>query len=99
MDSLSNNICLFVGSSLTDMYQMAMIDEVRKNKARKSFIYALMPICKLDDKAVGSVYNYFLRKEIFIIPFKDFDNLPNSINQIFGLETFDDYSLMLKRKD
>ena len=86
IDSLQNNVCLFIGSSMTDMFQMMIIDKACKSHRGKSLIYALLPVDQLKEGAKETIYQYFLKKNIIIIPFKDFGDLPRTILELFDLE-------------
>lgn len=82
-----NNLVLFVGSSMTDMFQMAIIDEVysASDESVDDFVYALLPVCKLDKTSRVAVYQYFLNKNVITIPFEKFEDLPALIKNIFEI--------------
>lgn len=86
IDSLKNNVCLFIGSSMTDMFQMMIIDKACKSCGGKTTIYALLPIDSLQEGAKETIYQYFLKKSIFVIPFKKFEDLPETILKLFSLK-------------
>ena len=88
-DALQNNICLFVGSSMTDIFQLTMIEENSSNYGdeHKPRIYALLPVGKYKEKKklIKALYRYFLEKDVLIISFDKFEELPKDIRELFLL--------------
>ena len=64
--TLKKETCLFVGSSMTDIFQMMMIDRATKDN-NDGLIFAVLPIDKLNEGAKETIYQYFLRKHILNI--------------------------------
>lgn len=88
---LSTHLCLFVGSSMTDIYQLQMIEEAAKSlksPGRPNTIYAMLCIKQLkdDEKALKYIYRYYLRKNIVVIPIKSFADLPSELRSAFGIK-------------
>lgn len=84
-------VCLFVGSSLSDLFQMSLINEVKERKEKstssKGLIwkcYALMCLKGLTERDIATVYNYYLRKGIYIIFVKDFGELPEAYTELMS---------------
>ena len=82
--ALKNN-CLYVGSSMSDLFQMSIIEKVRdayyKDAPKYIFMkpwkcYALLCLKGLESRDVATIYSYYLNKGIRIIFTKDFDDLP-----------------------
>lgn len=83
--TLKKETCLFVGSSMTDIFQMMMIDRATKEN-NDGLIFAVLPIDKLNEGAKETIYQYFLRKHILIIPFKEFSELPRLLLELFNIK-------------
>lgn len=83
--SLKKETCLFVGSSMTDIFQMMMIDRATKEN-NDGLIFAVLPIDKLNEGGKETIYQYFLRKHILIIPFKEFSELPKLLLELFNIK-------------
>ncbi len=85
---LTNNTCLFVGSSMSDVFQMSIISQVRKSCYSEYSSYswkcfALLCLGKLGPKDLASVYNYYFNKGISIIVVKEFKELPKKLLSLF----------------
>ena len=85
--SLRDRICLFVGSSMTDVFQMMMIQDasVQNEKADSNLIYALLSIKDYSQKEKDTIYRYYKRKNVFVIPFENFSDLPGAIDELFDV--------------
>ena len=85
--SFQNDICLFIGSSMTDIFQMNMLAEAlrqaEKSKAKQS-VFALMCLKDLKPKEKEAIYRYYVRKRIYLISFDDFETLPNKIRDLLN---------------
>ena len=88
-----NGICLFVGSSLSDLFQMSLINEVKNsaenNKNGKRYLkkwncYALLCLKNLSDRDIVTVYNYYIKKGIYLIFVRDFKDLPDAFNRLMS---------------
>ena len=89
-DALYNNLSLFVGSSLSDLFQMSVINDVRTNKYKKYspleglwFCYALLCFKDMSTKDIAIVYNYYYRKGVKIIFTDDYVKLPALLDSLF----------------
>lgn len=86
-DALYNNICLYVGSSMSDLYQMSVINDVKKeyenNEKRVWKCFALMCLKDVSAKDKISMISYFMSKGIYIIFVSNYDELPNLYKKIF----------------
>lgn len=87
---LANNTCLFVGSSLSDLFQMSIIEDVRKkyysNEEPFSWkCFAILCLKDMSPKDITAVYNYYFGKGIHIIIVDDFKKLPKKLLSLFGL--------------
>ena len=85
---LRNNTCLFVGSSMSDIYQMSMINEIntRYYSVERPYswrCFALLCLKGLTPKDIVAVYNYYLSKGVSIIFTMDFDELPKKLLDLF----------------
>lgn len=86
-------VCLFVGSSLSDLFQMSLINDV-KNDSEKSRIglhpkrkwkcYALLCLKGLSPRDIVTVYNYYLRKGIYLVFVDDYSKLPQAFNDLMN---------------
>ena len=87
-NALKTQTCLFIGSSLTDMFQMDMIkrncsNSEAKNDTKRRPVYALMRLSSLGTKDAAGIYEYYKRKGILIITFNSFDDLPDLVRKLF----------------
>jgi hypothetical protein len=78
---LENYTCLFVGSSMSDLFQMSLINDVRNKAIKKSMnnmkknndnikiwkCFALMCLKGLSARDKVAIFNYYLNKGIHII--------------------------------
>ena len=86
---LRNNTCLFVGSSMSDIYQMSIINEIntRYYSEEKPYpwrCFALLCLKGLSPKDIVAVFNYYLSKGIYIIFTKEFSELPDKLLDLFA---------------
>lgn len=86
---LKEHICLFVGSSMSDLYQMSLIHEVRSKHLKTTNeieymwkCFALMCIKDLEDKDKLSIINYYLRKGVYLIFTDSFLKLPTILDEM-----------------
>lgn len=82
-----DGIGLYVGSSMSDMYQLLMIDEKKRRydsikSKRKWKCYALMCFKGLSPRDIVTVYNYYLRKGIYIVFVDDYNKLPTKYDEM-----------------
>ncbi len=87
-DALKHDICLFVGSSMTDIFQLTMIEDNSKQYGddSKPWIYALLPVGRFkekEEKTLKSLYEYFLKKDVLVISFDEFKDIPELIRKLF----------------
>lgn len=92
---LTENTCLFIGSSMSDLYQMSMIDEVQKDyysKANDSIefktltpwkCFALVCLKDMDTRDIVSLYNFYISKGVYIIFVDKFKDLPKELSKLF----------------
>lgn len=86
---LTNNTCLFVGSSMSDLYQMSIINEIESKyysneKPYPWKCFALLCLRGLSPKDIVAVFNYYLNKGVYIIFTKEFDELPKKLLELFS---------------
>ena len=87
---LTSNICLFVGSSMSDLFQMSVIEDVRKRyySVEKPYswkCFALLCLKDMSPKDITAIYNYYFSKGVHIIIVEDFKKLPQKLLSLFGL--------------
>ena len=87
---LKNNVCLFIGSSMSDLYQMSLIDEIYNEyysgeQTRPWKCFALLCFKELTPRDIYSVCNYYASKGVHVIFTDDFKDLPAELLKIFGL--------------
>lgn len=84
--------CIYVGSSMSDLFQLSIIDEVKKelNKDEEYYklngiwyCYALVCLKNLTPKDILTINNYYIRKSIRLIFVDDFDKLPRKLDELF----------------
>jgi hypothetical protein len=83
MELLEKYTCLFVGSSMSDFFQMSLIDEAKKHaaKAKKPWkCFALMCFKDLGTNDILLLCNYYLSKGIYVIWTKTFLELPKVLD-------------------
>lgn len=91
--ALEKNICLYVGSSMSDLFQLSLIYKASKKHNQRSiknhkkvwYCYALMCLPSLTPKDILTINNYFLRKSIKIIFVDNYEKLPNKLLELFEI--------------
>ena len=85
-----DGLCLFVGSSMSDQFQMGIIDSKQKDFYRKHKdqnliwkCYCLMCLEGLTEKDKVAVYNYFIRKGVYLIFVNSFNQLAPKYAELF----------------
>lgn len=86
LKALNNDLCLFVGSSMSDLFQLSLISRarnknLRNNKSWKCF--ALMPLINFSDKDKVAIYNFYIKKGIYLIFVDSFKELPRTLSSLF----------------
>lgn len=91
-DALNHN-CIYVGSSMSDLFQMSIIDRVRESyyKDSSSYVfmqpwkcYALLCFKDLSARDIATIYCYYLNKGIRVIFTNDFNELPSKYADIIS---------------
>lgn len=82
---LGQHKTLFIGSSMTDIFQMSIINDVLKEKGKSWGCYALLCLggLNLNEKIV--IMEYYSKKSINIIYVDNYDELIPKINEIFNI--------------
>lgn len=87
LEVLKKYNCLFVGSSMSDLFQMSVIQEARNtDKDGKWNCFALMCLKDLDLKEKMQIMKYYKEKGIRLIVVKSFDKLPGRLASLFGVK-------------
>ncbi len=77
--SALNGVCLFVGSSMSDLFQMSLIDSVKYKQEEGNdkvwYCYALLCLKGLSPRDKLTVYNYYLAKGIKLVFVNEFEEL------------------------
>ena len=88
--TLENCLTLFVGSSMSDLYQMSIIKEVKDEKIVEETYesdqwscFALVCVKGLSKKDIVAIYNYFYTKNISIIFTNDYYLMPEKLDMLF----------------
>ena len=82
-------LCLFVGSSMSDLFQMSLINEVKQSNYQNNSTrtvekwFCLMCIKGLSPKDIATVYTYYLQKGIRLIMVEDFSELAKKYEDLF----------------
>lgn len=88
-----NNNCIYVGSSMSDLFQMSIIDKVRdtyyRNASKYFFLkpwkcYALLCFKGLSARDIATIYCFYLNKGIRIIFTNEFEELPLKYAEIMS---------------
>lgn len=83
---LQNYKCLFVGSSMSDLFQMSLIAEAKKNNKKNRWkCYALMCFKDLTVPEKMKMITYYGNKGIQIIFVDNFDEIPAKLMSIFDV--------------
>ena len=92
-DLLENYTWIFVGSSMSDLFQMSLINDVRNKTIKKSMInnngkiwkcFALMCLKGLSARDKVAIFNYYLNKGIHIIFTEEYEQLPTKFKSLFN---------------
>lgn len=85
--ALRSKKCLFVGSSMSDLFQMAVINEARKKEEadKKWGCFAILCLRNMGPGEKIELIKYYLEKGIKIIFTESFEELPKKLAGIFGI--------------
>lgn len=86
LDSLNNDLCLFVGSSMSDLFQLSLISRARNkmlNNGKSWKCFALMPLINFSNKDKVAIYNFYIKKGIYLIFVDSFKELPEKLSKLF----------------
>lgn len=87
---LSNKKVLFIGSSMSDLFQLSLINDVASEKNRDDWnCYALLCFKGLNNDAIGELNAFYNKKRVKIIYVDGFEKLADKLNEITGL-SFDE---------
>lgn len=82
---LSNYNCLFIGSSMSDLFQLSIIEKVYESYGRDWKCFALMCFKnELDDNDKNNLIRFYRSKGIYVIFVNDYDELAPELNKITG---------------
>lgn len=84
--TLLNRKCLFIGSSMSDIFQLSIINEVATQKKDNWFCYALMCFQGLDEQTKNELIDFYYDKHIKIIYTDTFEQLYERLDQLTGSE-------------
>lgn len=83
---LKNYNCLFVGSSMSDLFQMSIITDIKKKDKRgKWCCFALVCFKDLSLNEKIHLIRYYRSKGIYLITVDSFADLPSKLGELFGL--------------
>ena len=90
--ALKENVCLYVGSSMTDLFQLSLIAKIKKDCDKEEFLekngvwkcFALMCLKGLTGKDKLSINKYYLSKGIRLIFVDSFAKLPYKLSSLFA---------------
>lgn len=83
---LRKRYCLFVGSSMSDLFQMSMISNVKKSSSIKWCCFALMCLGNLSLNEKIHLIKYYRSKGIYLITVNSFHDLPKKLADLFGIK-------------
>lgn len=84
--ALHDDAVLFVGSSMSDIFQMSIIEEVRMEYLKKGQAwncFALLCLNSLSPKDKVALFNYYLSRGVHLIFTDSFRELPNALSDLF----------------
>lgn len=85
LDALKNNFCLFIGSSMSDLFQLSIIENAYKDKGENWFCYALLCFKGLDEDEQNELLNFYYKKHIKVIYVDEYDQLIETLNTITNI--------------
>ena len=86
IDVLRNYKCLYVGSSMSDLFQMSVINKARKGRGNEKWnCFALMCFKDLSLKEKMELIKYYLEKGVKVIFVEAYDKLPAKLAELFGV--------------
>ena len=81
--ALENYSCLFVGSSMSDLFQMSIINEMfKKDDSKRWCCYALMCLSSLSLKEKIHIIHFYRMRGIRLILVDDFKQLPDKLSDL-----------------
>lgn len=84
VDILTKCKCLFVGSSMSDLFQMSVIQDVAKREGKNWCCFALMCFEDLSLREKIQLIRYYREKGIYLILSEDFQHMPDVFNRLLG---------------
>ena len=79
---LSHYKCLFVGSSMSDLFQMSIIQDIAKKQGKDWCCFALMCFHGLSLNEKIQMLRYYREKGIYIILADDFKDMPSVLREL-----------------
>ena len=79
---LSDYKCLFVGSSMSDLFQMSIIQDIAKKQGKDWCCFALMCFNGLSLSEKIQLLRYYREKGIYIILADDFNVMPKMLREL-----------------
>lgn len=85
--------CLYVGSSMSDLFQMSIIDRIRDAHYKNSYeflftypwnCYALLCLKGLSARDIAAIYTYYLNKGVKVIYVEDFNLLSSKFSDLMA---------------
>lgn len=87
IDVLRNYTCLFVGSSMSDLFQMSLIQKARNGDLDGKWnCFALMCLKNLEFNEKMKIIKYYKEKGIRIILVNSFEELPNKLADLLDVK-------------
>ena len=84
--ALDNYKCLFIGSSMSDLFQMSIIQNMKnQDKKGKWYCFALMNFEGLSLNERIQVTKYYAEKGILLITTDSFKDMPNKLAELIGI--------------
>lgn len=81
-DVLRHKTVLYVGSSMTDLFQMSIINEIYQENPDNFRCYALLNLGGLDPNDQVQIMNYYYKKGIIVIFGESFGDLPILLGEV-----------------
>lgn len=80
--ALVNKHCLYIGSSMSDLFQLSIISRIKSQSGDGWCCYALMSAEDLDENEENDLIKFYLEKGIRIIFAKSYEALKDRLNDI-----------------
>lgn len=85
INALTNYKCLFIGSSMSDLFQMSIIQDVARKEGKRWCCFAVMCFNGLTLNEKIQLMKFYRDKGIYIILAKDFEHMPDVVADLLDV--------------